>query len=145
MPKENKSTQVKFAERENKVYELLLSGWRTVDIIKYVRENYGVTHKQAEIYLANARTLIKEQSAERRKMAFEAQSARIELIFQKGLETGDLRVCLEALRENGKLHNLYESDKKLFDLDKIVIERQLITFNQNIRNISNETVTPETE
>lgn len=133
------------AQRETEVYDMLISGERTANIIKNIAEKYGVSRRRVEEYITSARALIKEQAAVRRETAFETQSALIALIIQRSLAKDDLRTCLEALRENAKLYGLYESDKKLFDLDKIIIERQLITFNQNIETISKEKPLPETE
>ncbi len=102
-----KSTQAQFHERIRIVFELILSGTPRVDIIRYSSDNWGVTSRQCEKYIAKATLIIKEQAANIMENAFEDHLVMRDSLRQAALKDGDKRLAHEILRDTAKLLGLY--------------------------------------
>ena len=107
----NKSTQAQFSERVRIVFELLLSGTPRVDIIRYSSDNWGVTSRQCEKYMAKATQVIKDEAAKIMENALEDHLVMRDNLRLQSLKDGDRRLALEIMRDTAKLLGLYAPKK----------------------------------
>ncbi len=107
----SKSTQAEFHKRIRIVFELILSGTPRVDIIHYSSDNWGVTERMCEKYIAKATLVIKEQAANMMENAFQDHLVMRDNMRLQALKDGDKRFAFEILRDTAKLIGLYAPKK----------------------------------
>ena len=95
-----------FAETEfrtNTVYGLLVEGRSRSDIIQFVAENWQLTERQADNYIAKARVKI-EQDCELSRPQFLAEAlAGLRSIRQQAERRGQMQVAINAIRLQAEL------------------------------------------
>lgn len=85
----------------------MLVGCSSGKIVRFISENWGVSSRQAENYIARARKSIEQQVKERSSwMLYEHIEARRYLRL-RAYETGDFHTELNVLRDEAKLLGLY--------------------------------------
>lgn len=103
-----KSTAATVEMRTAKVAELLIDGWSRARICVYAREtaHWGVSEAQIDRYIAKARERIEADCSHDRKASYALAEARLEALYGKAVDTGDLRLALSILKEQRALQGL---------------------------------------
>ncbi|QOS67095.1 hypothetical protein GS424_011170 [Eggerthella guodeyinii] len=103
-----KSTAAEVEMRTAKVAELLVNGWNRTRICEYARETaqWGVSDGQIDRYIATARERIQTDCTQDLKMNYALANARLEAIYSRAIEAGDLRLALSVVKEQKTLQGL---------------------------------------
>lgn len=100
------------------VYELLISDTPRPDIMQYSANNWGLTTRQTDKYIAWANEVIAEEASRIQTKAFEQHLAKRAALRHKALKDGDARLAFEILKDESKLLNLYPAkESKVTNLD----------------------------
>lgn len=102
-----KSTAATVELRTAKVAELLIDGWSRARICEYARnQSWGVSDAQIDRYISRARERIEADCSQSRKASYALAEARLEALYGKAVESGDLRLALNVLKEQKALQGL---------------------------------------
>lgn len=103
-----KSTAAIVELRTAKVAELLIDGWSRARICEYARETarWGVSDAQIDRYISKARERIEADCAQSRKASYALAEARLEALYGKAVDAGDLRLALSIVKEQRALQGL---------------------------------------
>lgn len=103
-----KSTAATVEMRTAKVAELLVNGWSRARICEYAREtaHWNVGDAQVDRYVAKARERIQADCSCDRKASYALAEARLEALYGKAVESGDLRLALSIVKEQRALQGL---------------------------------------
>lgn len=105
-----KSTTATVELRTAKVAELLISGWSRARICEYaLKMRWGVSDGQVDRYIASARDRIKAGCSKDTEAKCALAEARHEQLYGKAVESGDLRLALNVIKEQRALQGLNES------------------------------------
>jgi hypothetical protein len=93
-----KSTDAEIAIRVRQVYGLLTQGFSRQQVIQYCSENWSITERHADNYIAKARILI-DKDCELSRPAFLAEAlGRLRNLEQAASRRGQLMVATNAIR-----------------------------------------------
>ncbi len=103
-----KSSKYIVNERVSKVAEQLIEGQGRKCIILYGTEEWGVSERQIDKYIAKARDLIQKENS--KNIDFELSKAlrRNEYLYRKSIEAKDYKLVLLVNRELTQLQGLYK-------------------------------------
>ncbi len=103
-----KSTAAEVEMRTAKVAELLVDGWSRARICEYARETarWDVSDAQVDRYIAKARERIQADCSRDRKASYALAEARLEALYGKAVDAGDLRLALSIVKEQRALQGL---------------------------------------
>ena len=100
------------AMRVDAVSELILHGASTKEIYSFAASNgWGVSGRTVSIYVRAAMDAIAETAQDSRAYRISLADRRLNMLFKRGLETGDYRTALAAQQEYNKLYGLYLSPR----------------------------------
>ena len=101
-----KSTKAEVERRVSLVAGMLVEGRSRSQICAYALENWGVSDSQTDRYAVRARELIRDECRE--DFAYECALARRRLddLYARSLDAGDLRTALSVVRETVELEGL---------------------------------------
>lgn len=102
-----KSTAAIVELRAAKVAELLIDGWSRARICEYARnQRWGVSDAQVDRYISKARERIEADCSHSRKASYALAEARLEALYGKAVDAGDLRLALSVVKEQRALQGL---------------------------------------
>ncbi len=102
-----KSTAATVELRTAKVAELLIDGWSRARICEYARsQRWGVSDAQVDRYISKARKRIEADCTQSRKTSYALAEARLEALYGKAVDAGDLRLALSVVKEQRALQGL---------------------------------------
>ena len=105
-----KSTAAMVELRTAKVAELLIDGWSRARICEYARnQQWNVSEGQIDRYIASARERIKANCSKDTEEKCALAEARLEALYGKAVEAGDLRLALNVVKEQRALQGLDEA------------------------------------
>lgn len=105
-----KSTAAIVEMRVTKVAGLLVDGWSRARICEYTRnQRWGVSDGQVDRYIASAREHIKVGCSKDTEAKCALAEARLEQLYGKAIEAGDLRLALNVVKEQITLQGLDET------------------------------------
>ena len=92
--------------RTHLIAQMIINGTRTSECHRYAAETWGISRRQSEVYVADARALIRaDYSADRRD--FLAQKlALLEEVTRKAAESNQLNAVIGATRLSAELAQL---------------------------------------
>lgn len=101
--------RISAAEKDARVHEvakLIINGYRTSECARVCAEKWGIARRQAEVYIAEARNIIRaDYSADRRD--FLAQKlALLDEVTKKAAESNQLNAVIGAVRLSAELAQL---------------------------------------
>ncbi len=113
-----KATNGQKNQRIRAVFELLLSDTPRPDIMQYSANNWGLTTRQTDKYIAWANDLVSEEAARLKTKSFEQHLIKRSGLRHKALKAGDMRLAFEILKDESKLLGLYPAkESKVTNLD----------------------------
>ena len=102
-----KSTAATVELRTAKVAELLIDGWSRARICEYARnQSWSVSDAQVDRYISKARERIEADCSQSRKASYALAEARLEALYGKAVDAGDLRLALSIVKEQRALQGL---------------------------------------
>ncbi|MEN6581942.1 MAG: hypothetical protein ABFD54_05780 [Armatimonadota bacterium] len=106
-------------ERIDHIYEMLVDGYSTREIVRYSSENWNLSRRQTEKLIARASDLLKEESQELRTVQLGKGIRRLEKQYRKADKSDSTRAAIAAQAELNKLLKLYESPSEPEDESSI--------------------------
>jgi len=104
-----KSTKATVAQRVDEIALLLIAGVRFADIVRLAStRGWGVSERQLRRYLEIAHDRLAELANRKLGHLLGLQIAQRQTLFARALKAGDLRMCLDILKDDAKLLGLYQ-------------------------------------
>lgn len=104
----SKSTAAEVELRITTVFNMLLAGAKRADIIATAdKKSWGVTDRQIDNYISDARVLIAEYATVERSKVISYARARLEFLFKLAVSVSDVKTALATQREINQLEGLY--------------------------------------
>ena len=104
----SKSTKIEVDMRVNRVARLLANGAVRSEIVQYATNEWGVSDRQTDNYIAKARELIRaDWEIDRRSFTAEIL-AQLSSIQKEARKTGNLNVALGCVNQAAKVARLFE-------------------------------------
>ena len=101
-----KSTKIEVNHRVNTCYKLLAEGQSRTQILQFCSDQWGITERQAETYLARAREKLLED-AEMERPAWVAEALqRLRTYEQAAYKSRQNQVAINAVQAQAKLIGL---------------------------------------
>jgi hypothetical protein len=98
-----KSTNTEIDQRINVVYDMLLRAYNRTQIVRYAAEEWQVSERQAETYIARARDLQRLDAELERPQWLIAAIARLQEYEREAHTKGNLGIAIKALEDQAKL------------------------------------------
>ena len=107
MPGTNKQSQAIIEQRIAKIMPMI-SFMSVQEIFLYIseKENWGVTKRTVENYVAQAKLLLKNEFQEYKKNAFENTYNNYVMLFKKAMQKNDTKLCLQIQDSMAKIFGL---------------------------------------
>ena len=107
MPGTNKQPQAIIEQRIAKIMPMI-SFMSVQEIFRYIseKENWGVTKRTVENYVAQAKLLLKNEFQEYKKNAFENTYNNYIMLFKKAMQKNDTKLCLQIQDSMAKIFGL---------------------------------------
>jgi hypothetical protein len=106
-----RSNNAEIARRVNAVYLELLGGGARGEIVQFCSKQWRVTARQIDDYIAAANALIEAEAAKTHDEQFQAHVGIRRAIRLRAREHGDLRMELDAAKDEAKLRDLYPDER----------------------------------
>lgn len=107
----NHPTKHEMIERLSEVTRRMMIGQRRSEIHQFLTETYGVTRRTADRYMQGARGLIARDAATDRRHEIALAKARLDQVYGRALDRGDMASAVAAIREKSKLLGLNEPER----------------------------------
>lgn len=111
-PKPKKATAAEIDKRVDHVMGMLIGSAPRAEIVRYGSENWQVTDRQIDDYIAAARTNLKESAAYDRDEELALAIAQLKTVIYKAAKMMDFQRVLAARRELNQLLGLYAPPAK---------------------------------
>ena len=98
-----KGTNVEVDGRVNAVYDLLLQAYNRTQIVRHCAEEWDISERQAENYIARARKLQQEVAEQNRDEWLMAALSRLQDCEREARKRGNLGIAIKALENQAKL------------------------------------------
>ncbi|HOD62013.1 MAG TPA: hypothetical protein PLD55_13160 [bacterium] len=107
MPKTNKQTDEIIKQRITKLLPMV-SFMTRGEIFQYVssKENWGITQRQLDNYIAKAKELLKSEFQAYKDDAYENAWNNYIMLFKKAMKKDDTKLCLQIQDSMAKLFGL---------------------------------------
>ncbi|MCE5322129.1 hypothetical protein LLG46_02310 [bacterium] len=104
-----KSNKATMQERIDHIYEMLVDGYSTREIVRYSSENWNLSRRQTEKLIARANSLLEAESKQLKPIHLSKGIRRLEKQYHKADGADEIRNAIAAQAELNKLLKLYES------------------------------------
>ena len=98
-----KGTNVEVDGRVNAVYDLLLQAYSRAQIVRHCAEEWDISERQAENYIARARKFQQLDAELERPEWLAAAIARLQDYEREARKRGNLSIAIKALENQAKL------------------------------------------
>ena len=95
------ATETKF--RVDAVYKLLADGWSRGQIVQFASDEWGVTDRQADTYIARAREILLADADMQRPAWLAEALSRLRNYEQQAAKRGQLSVAVNSVQTQAKL------------------------------------------
>jgi|WetSurMetagenome_2_1015567.scaffolds.fasta_scaffold82367_7 hypothetical protein len=112
----SRSDDATIETRVDEIYQLMIQGWQTVNILHYAAQKWEIKDREVKNYIQKARKRIKQNYESRQKVALSEMIARHDDMRSRLYKEGDLRGVLDVDKEDSKLLGLYAPEKFTGDL-----------------------------
>ena len=109
------------------VFELIVKGLRSSEILRYVSEkhkDWNVTDRTVEEYIAKARKEFTKRSDYKRDQEISKSKARLELLFAQNQKIQDYKAALATQKELNELLGLYEPSERKHSGDIVIVVKR---------------------
>lgn len=104
-----KATKEEVERRINFVYQLLIQQQNHQFILHYAAQKWGCKSRQVKTYISRAGELLAQEAAIARRGSFDEQLAIRRALFSKAYNDKNWRLCLDVLKDQCSLMNMYPS------------------------------------
>ena len=98
-----KGTNVEVDGRVNAVYDLLLQANNRTQIVRHCAEEWDISERQAENYIARARKLQQEVAEQNRDEWLVAALSRLQDCEREARKRGNLGIAIKAMETQARL------------------------------------------
>jgi len=98
-----KGTNVEVDGRVNAVYDLLLQAYNRTQIVRHCAEEWDISERQAENYIARARKLQQEVAEQNRDEWLMAALSRLQDCEREARKRGNLGIAIKAMETQARL------------------------------------------
>jgi hypothetical protein len=98
-----KGTNVEVDGRVNAVYDLLLQAYSRAQIVRHCAEEWDISERQAENYIARARKLQQEVADQNRDEWFVGALSRLQDCEREARKRGNIGVAIKAVETQARL------------------------------------------
>jgi hypothetical protein len=98
-----KGTNVEVDCRVNAVYDLLLQAYNRTQIVRHCAEEWDISERQAENYIARARKLQQEVAEQNRDEWLVAALSRLQDCEREARKRGNLGIAIKAMETQARL------------------------------------------
>jgi hypothetical protein len=98
-----KGTNVEVDGRVNAVYDLLLQAYNRTQIVRHCAEEWDISERQAENYIARARKLQQEVAEQNRDEWLVAALSRLQDCEREARKRGNLGIAIKAMETQARL------------------------------------------
>lgn len=122
----HRCTATESAARTNQVYDWILEGVPSHEIVQRCAESWKIAERQARTYIAKAGDLLQAEMDKRASTALEAHLTARWHLYKRTCEARDFKTAATILRDIGRLECLYASDRSLLakaGLDESLTQR----------------------
>ena len=98
-----KGTNVEVDGRVNAVYDLLLQAYNRTQIVRHCAEEWDISERQAENYIARARKLQQEVAEQNRDEWLIAALSRLQDCEREARKRGNLGIAIKAMETQARL------------------------------------------
>ena len=98
-----KGTNVEVDGRVNAVYDLLLQAYNRTQIVRHCAEEWDISERQAENYIARARKLQQEVAEQNRDEWLVAALSRLQDYEREARKRGNLGIAIKAMETQARL------------------------------------------
>ena len=131
-------------ERDNRLSQicaLILLGWRSTQITRYASAEWSLTVRQCEWYVSEARRQMEREFSALHEWTLAEHVALRRDMRRRAAKSGDLRMELEAARDEAKLLGLYPATQVGISLAWEERAKQLGYDPSEIERLANESAT----
>lgn len=105
--KKRRFTDAEIENATDVVYEMILNGYSSREIKRYLSERYDISDRTGDRYIQRASDKIKEEGAKKRESSLEKHIVRRERLYQKAIKNGDSKLALQILGDLAKVEGIY--------------------------------------
>ena len=98
-----KGTNIEVDGRVNAVYDLLLQAYNRTQIVRHCAEEWDISERQAENYIARARKLQQEVAEQNRDEWLVAALSRLQDCEREARKRGNLGIAIKAMETQARL------------------------------------------
>lgn len=135
-----KSTKAEALNRVNNIYDKLITGWISSEIVSYGIETWGVTEAAIRKYIKKANKIIVENATDYQKQALLINLAKRANLYRLAMEENDKRLALEIARDESKLLGLYAPAQSRIEQTNIEVDLNSLTDDQVKRLANGENI-----
>lgn len=108
------------------IYEMLLRGYTTSDIVHYAAEktDWNVSRRTVEEYIRRAREDVARISDEEKEAALGSSLKRLDMLYRKALKKDDLKTALAIQKEINELFHLKDTEQKSDNVINITFQNK---------------------
>lgn len=99
----NKSSKAEVDRRVDTMARMLISAGTTSQILQFASDEWGITRRQAETYLARARKQVRDDYSQDRAEFLATRLGLLDAISQKALQSGQLSAAVGSVRLQAEL------------------------------------------
>lgn len=107
----HKCTDGELTVRINQIYELLLIGEHRQGILRYCTENWQISERMVDQYIAMANEKIEAWSDKQTINSLKKSIARRDMLLRRAIQKGEHQVALEILKDKDKLLSNYPDER----------------------------------
>jgi hypothetical protein len=106
-----RSSKAEIQLRVDQTVTLILEGKATRDIVRYGSQNWGLSRRQIEKYIAVATRRIEQAGDRKTSLAYGMAVARLERLFNLSLNGAEIQNAIQVLKELHKLQGLHKIER----------------------------------
>lgn len=121
-----KATKEEVERRINFVYQQLIQQKSHQFILHYAAQKWGCKSRQVKTYISRAVELLAQEAAIARRDSFDEQLAIRRALFSKAYNDKNWRLCLDVLKDQCNLMNMYPSRIGELEAVKILVDANVV-------------------
>jgi hypothetical protein len=125
-----KVTKAEQERRITQVYTMLLRREPRHAIVQYGSNEWGVTPRATDNYIAAATACIVQEQEELRatrgKMFFHKTMSSLDFVFRQAVRDRDWRTCLAVIKEQNTIMGIYPSKMQVLEAIQKMVEENIV-------------------
>lgn len=111
LAKAPRSSKAEIRLRVDQTVSLILEGNSTRDVVRFGSENWGLSRRQIEKYIAVATRRIEQAGERKTSLAYGMAVARLEKLYSLSLASAEIRDSVQVLKELHKIQGLHKIER----------------------------------